>query len=109
MRNKCDKLLTPIVKAKNPRCLLCPSDTQVAHHHMKKSTSASCRYYLPNLIPLCHRCHMRLHADEILWAGRVIELKGIDWLRDLEEQKKKYVKTDVHYYIEQYELLSLHL
>lgn len=106
MRNKCDGLLTPIVKKMYPQCLLCNNPTQVAHHHLKKSTSSACRYYIPNLINLCTPCHCRLHNDEILWTGRVIQIKGLDWLNDLEEKKREYVKTDVHFYIENYERLS---
>jgi 5-methylcytosine-specific restriction endonuclease McrA len=106
MRNKCDKLLTPIIKVMQPNCLLCGGETQVAHHHIKKSTSSALRYYIPNLIGLCTPCHCRLHNDEILWTGRVIKLKGMEWLEDLEEKKKEQVKTDVHFYIEHYERLS---
>lgn len=107
MRNKADALLTPIVKKLHPRCLLCPAATQVAHHHFKKSTSSACRYHIPNLIPLCNPCHARLHHDEILWTGRVVQIMGLEWLAGLEEQKKKYTKVDVHWYIENYERLSL--
>lgn len=107
MRNKADALLTPIVKSRHPKCLLCPAPTQVAHHHFKKSTSSACRYYLPNLIPLCNPCHAMLHHDEILWTGRVVQIMGLDWLNDLEVKKREYVKVDVHWYIENYERLSI--
>lgn len=106
VRNRCDKLLTPIIKKKYPYCLLCGSETQVAHHHIKKSTSSSCRYYMPNLIPLCHHCHLRLHSDELYWCGRVIKIMGMEWLDDLESQKKIYTKTDVHYYLSEEKRLT---
>lgn len=109
MRNKCDKTLTPLIKKLHPKCLLCGNDTQVAHHHFKKSTSSACRYYIPNLIPLCTPCHMRLHHDEILWTGRVVKSMGMEWLEDLEEEKQKEVKVDVHWYIENFERLSTYL
>lgn len=105
MRNKCDKLLTPIIKLMYPTCLFTGEPTEVAHHHFKKSTSSACRYYIPNLIPLTHKAHMRLHSDEILWAGRVVQNKGLEWLEDLERQKKVEVKTDVHWYMENYKRL----
>ena len=106
MRNKCDKLLTPIIKAMHPYCLFTGEETQVAHHAIKKSTSSALRYYLPNLIPLTHQAHLRLHSDEILWTGRLIKQKGMDWWDDLEERKNVYTKCDVHFYIENYERLS---
>jgi 5-methylcytosine-specific restriction endonuclease McrA len=100
LRNKCDALLTPITKKHHPNCLLCGQETQVGHHHIKKSTSNSCRYYLPNLIGLCNKCHLRLHCDELLWCGRVIKIMGLDWLEDLENEKRKEVKTDRQWYTE---------
>ena len=106
LQGKCDALLTPIIKKMHPNCLLCGGETQVAHHHMKKSTSASCRYYIPNLINLCTPCHCKLHADEILWTGRVVEIKGLDWLADLEEKKKETAKISQTYYKEHLEILQ---
>jgi len=106
MRNKCDKLLTPIIKLQHPYCIFTGEETQVAHHAIKKSTSSALRYYLPNLIPLTNKAHMRLHSDEILWTGRLIKQKGMDWWDDLEERKNVYTKCDVHFYIENYERLS---
>lgn len=100
LRNKCDAQLTPITKKLHPNCLLCGGDTQVGHHHIKKSTSNACRYYIPNLIGLCNRCHLKLHCDELLWCGRVIKIMGLDWLDDLETEKRKDVKTDRQWYTE---------
>ena len=106
MRNKCDALLTPIIKKLYPFCIFTGEPTEVAHHAIKKSTSSALRYYLPNLIPLTHKSHMRLHSDEILWTGRLIALKGLDWWSDLEEKKNVYTKCDVHFYIEQHKRLT---
>lgn len=99
VRNRCDKLLTPIIKVMQPNCLLCGGETQVAHHHIKKSTSNSCRYYIPNLIGLCHKCHSTLHHDELLWCGRVVRIMGLAWLDDLEAKKRENSKCDVHWYL----------
>lgn len=100
LRNKCDAQLTPLTKKLHPNCLLCGGETQVGHHHIKKSTSNACRYYLPNLIGLCNHCHLKLHCDELLWCGRVIKIMGLDWLDDLEQEKRKDVKTDRQWYTE---------
>jgi len=109
-RNKCDKLLTPIIKAQHPRCFLraaemCAGETQVAHHHVLKSKSSRLRYELDNLIPLCHRCHALLHSHETYWSSVIVERKGMDWWLDLKKKKDEYVKTDVHFYIENYNRL----
>lgn len=99
IRNKCDALLTPIIIKMHPKCLLCKEDTQVAHHHVKKSTSTRLRYEIENLIPLCNKCHLRLHCDEILWTSRIILIKGTEWFRELDRKKNEMVKADVHYYL----------
>jgi len=109
-RNKCDKLLTPIIKAQHPECFLkasanCNFYTQVAHHHIKKSQSSALRYDIENLIPLCNACHMMLHANESVWVHELIERKGIEWARSLKE-KNVMVKTDVHFYLENLERLT---
>jgi len=111
LRDKADKMLTPIIKVLYPVCLFngydkCTYDTQVAHHHIKKSTSSALRYYVPNLIGLCTVCHCRLHNDEILWTGRVIVIMGMEWLADLEEVKKQEVRTNKQFYEDHIDNLS---
>lgn len=106
MRNKCDALLTPIIKKMYPYCIFTGQETQVAHHAVKKSSSSALRYYLPNLIPLTHIAHARLHHDEITWTGRLVALKGMDWWQDLERERKRAMKIDVHYYILEYARLQ---
>ena len=106
IRNKADALLTPIIKAKFPRCILCPNPTQVAHHHVHKSKSTRLRYDLDNLIPLCNGCHFKLHQNESYWAGKVIEIRGMDWFKQLDKTQNEIVKADRYYYQAAYERLS---
>lgn len=110
MRNKCDKLLSPIIKTQYPECFLkgaksCNFYSQVGHHHIKKSRSSALRYDLENIIPLCNSCHMMLHQNESKWVLELIEKKGIEWAQSLKE-KDVMVKTDVHFYIANYERLK---
>lgn len=114
MRNKCDKLLTPIIKEMHPYCLLqgsetCARVTQVAHHHVHKSRSTRLRYEIDNLIPLCHSCHMMLHQNESYWASKIVQIRGLEWFEELERLKNEEVKVDVHFYIENYERLREYL
>lgn len=106
LRNKCDSLLTPIVKKLFPRCLLCNNPTEVAHHHVHKSKSTALRYVLSNLINLCNSCHLRLHMNESYWASKIVEIKGLEWFRELEKEKNKIVKADVYFYQQNYERLK---
>jgi 5-methylcytosine-specific restriction endonuclease McrA len=101
-----DKLLTPIIKAKYPRCLFCPNDTQVAHHFIKKSESNRLRYCIDNLVNLCNPCHFRLHNHESFWSAKIMQDRGIEWFDNLEELKKEFVHTDLDYYKSNYERLK---
>jgi 5-methylcytosine-specific restriction endonuclease McrA len=105
-RNKADKLLTPLIQKMYPNCLLCGSRTEVAHHHVHKSKSTALRYYLPNLIPLCHSCHLKLHQNESYWGSKVTLLMGKKWFDDLEHRKNEIVKADVHYYLAAHDRLK---
>ena len=102
----CDRLLSPIIIALRPKCLLCGRPTEVAHHFIKKSVSSFHRYNINNLINLCSKCHFLLHFnDEGLWNGRIALLKGKEWLDDLERHKRDYVKCNKAYYEETYKKL----
>lgn len=110
MRNKADGLLTPIIKKMYPTCLLraknCTIQTQVAHHHVHKGASTRLRYELDNLIPLCNHCHLALHMQESEHASTIVAIRGVEWFRELQKKKQEYVKSDVHYYIQNYNRLK---
>lgn len=99
IRNKCDSLLTPIIKQKYPVCILGGELTQVAHHFVHRSKSNRLRYDLINLIPLCNKCHQKLHHNESYWAAVIVEEKGMEWFRNLDLAKRETVKTDIHWYM----------
>jgi len=105
MRNKCDKLLSPLIKRMYPTSMF-GEETQVAHHFIKKSQSSALRYYIPNLIPLTNAQHQALHNNESFWSTKIVQIRGMEWFDDLEAKKNEYVKTDVHFYIENYKRLT---
>lgn len=106
LRNKCDALLSPLIIKLHPRCLLCSRPTQVAHHHVHKSKSSILRYDLENLINLCNSCHFALHQNESYYASRIVKIKGMKWFDYLERTKNKLIKTDIHFYQDNYERLD---
>lgn len=106
LRNKCDGLLTPIIKNKFPNCLLCGNETQVAHHHVHKSKSTRLRYELDNLIPLCNHCHIVLHNNESYWASKIVEIRGIEWFKRIDKIKNELVRADKYFYQKNYERLK---
>ncbi len=101
LQKQCDSLLSPIVIKLNPTCLLCPNPTQVAHHHVHKSKSLILRYNMDNLVNLCHSCHLALHMNESYHASRIVEIRGLEWFRELQKEKNKIIKADVIWYSEQ--------
>lgn len=105
-RNKADALLTPIIKAMFPLCTLCNCPTEVAHHHVHKSKSTRLRYELDNLIPLCQKCHIKLHHNESYWASKVVEQRGVEWFRKISKLGEEIVKADVHFYLSNYNRLK---
>lgn len=102
-QKNCDALLTPLIKLLHPYCLLCGDCTQVAHHHVHKSKSLNLRYDEKNLVPLCNKCHLKLHWDESYWGSKVASIKGKKWFEYLEKNKQTIVKPN---YNEIYETLK---
>ena len=109
LRNKTDKLLSPWIIKKYPKCLLCGKPSQVAHHHCHKSQSNRPRYEEINLIPLCTGCHCKLHHNESYWASIIVQKKGLEWFEKLEKMKRELVKTDRYFYQENYERIKKEL
>jgi len=110
VRNKCDALLSPIIKKMYPRCMLCNNPTEVAHHHVHKGASTRLRHEIDNLINLCNSCHLALHKHESYHASRIMVIKGIKWFQVLDVNKKEALKNplkaDVHYYLANLERLK---
>ena len=105
---KADALLTPIALKNNPNCEICGMPATVGHHFVFKSTSTRLRYYLPNIISLCQKCHYVLHQNKMqtLMSGKIIEKRGLDWFRDIESKKHEIVKADKWFYLENYNRLQ---
>lgn len=87
LRNKADAILQKYIREKHKGefCWLCGEKyVTVGHHFVYKSQSLSCRYYLPNLIPLCRDCHRFAHTWQNLFASRMTVKLGEDWHNELE-------------------------
>lgn len=98
LRHKADKLFQIKGLASNKFCLVCGSLAQVIHHFFPKSIASSLRYYLPNGIPLCNRCHFVLHNGDPTVPAKILEVKGEGWLNDLIKKRKEVVQTTVGYF-----------
>jgi 5-methylcytosine-specific restriction endonuclease McrA len=113
VRDKCDGLLTPIVKKQTPQCEGCGMPTQVAHHWIEKSRSLFLRYDLRNLIALCHSCHAKIHnrfgnsvTGSYDVATKIIKQRGKKWKETMEREGRQIVKADIIFYQKHLERLS---
>jgi len=106
LRKQCDALLTPISKKMSPRCEACGKNTEVGHHWIEKSRSSYLRYAIPNIIPLCHSCHAKIHnrfGNSVVGgldvAEIIIKKRGKKWKMQMDADQPKYVKVDRLFYM----------
>jgi hypothetical protein len=70
------------------------------HHFFPKSTSSALRYNIKNGIPVCNKCHCRIHSsDDPTIIARILNHRGDEWFEELLSIKKNtFVKTSLEYY-----------
>jgi 5-methylcytosine-specific restriction endonuclease McrA len=96
LRNKADALLQKYIREKHngELCWRCGEKyVTVGHHFIYKAQSNSCRYYLPNIIPLCRDCHRYAHTWQNLFAKQMALKLGQSWSDDIDavaKQKEKF-------------------
>lgn len=101
IQEKADKLWQISLLEKNKFCFLCGALAQVIHHYIPKSVSSALRYYIPNGIPLCNKCHCHLHSSPDPTKNLTIkQKKGDKWWKDLQKERQKQIKPSIKYYQE---------
>lgn len=65
-------------------CALCTNEIEIIHHFIHKSQSEKLRYEFKNGVPLCKKCHFRVHARnnpiDVLNMIEFMEKANVDWL-----------------------------
>ena len=98
-RKKADRLFQEIGRRKFPKCLVCNKPSSCLHHYYPKSTAGNLRYNFNNGVPLCAGCHFRHHNGFPEIQNQINFIKGEDWLSNLKEERKNYIKCDtIGYY-----------
>ena len=100
MKNKkqlLEKELTDLWKSRcletyEPFCEYCGQPMSAFHHFIPKSRSTLLRYDIKNAIPLCQKCHYKIHFSskpsevyEIVKSIR--ENRGKDWCKYIDERE----------------------
>lgn len=96
LKKKLDRMLQQKYTAKNRSCLVCGSPVSCMHHYIRKSQSLYLRYDPRNLIPICSKCHTKLHkAEDPRINQEIIRKKGHQWADDLEQDRRKIFKDSL--------------
>ena len=99
LRRKADKLIQELGRKTYKKCLVCNKPMNVLHHYYSKSTCSALRYDWDNLIPLCNGCHFSLHNSNPEIQNKINEVKGKQWLEDLQIKKRNlFIKESLGYY-----------
>lgn len=109
-QKKCDNIYQEIGRELNSSCLICGGEYSCLHHWVRKSQSTALRYDLENGIPICAKCHCKIHTgQDNMTAGRIIIIKGNEWFENLEAKKRLGLGLNygITWYKEQYERLKL--
>lgn len=89
IQKQCDKIYQEIGRELNDSCLICGGEYSCLHHWVRKSQSTALRYDLENGIPICAKCHCKIHTgQDNMTAGRIIIIKGNEWFENLESKRR---------------------
>ena len=99
LKQQCVDIATENKLAVNPKCEFCGEKATTCHHVIRQSRSNYLRTCPANLIPICARCHMRLHSGyEALMTATLIEKYGLLWIQQLRADSVKTIKDNVSYW-----------
>ena len=98
LRNKADKLYQQVGLALNPRCECCGHPAQCIHHFFTKASSSYLRYDRANGIPICQKCHLKLHKrQDPSMIAAILNKRGQEWFDDLDRKRGTITKFTVGY------------
>jgi len=93
-RKKADKALQEWGRRTFSECEVCGHPMSCFHHYFPKSRAGNLRYNELNLIPICQSCHFQHHNGDPRIHNTINEKRGKEWLDELNEAKKEFVKYD---------------
>jgi hypothetical protein len=103
LRNKADKLYQEIGRQVfgSKGCLICHGEYSCLHHFIPKSCSTHLRYDFQNGIPICCKCHLRIHSSpDPTISVKIKDIMGQDWFNRLSAIRGKQIKVSKSYYLD---------
>jgi len=100
LENKLDKASTELCRTQG-YCTTCGKKNCVLNaHHFKSRIYKGVRWYQPNLICLCVHCHtfsfkFSAHKTPEAFKKKMIELKGQDWLDDINQRAMSHTSWKI--------------
>jgi len=92
--SKLDKLYQEILLSKYDNKSIIDGDADLIHHFLQ-GKYLSIRWYKPVGVPLSAEQHNNIHAGTIKGKGYeeyIVQIKGKEWLKDINRQKNKIAK-----------------
>jgi len=95
--NECVALATAIKLCEFPKCVFCNQPAITCHHFIRQSRSNYLRCNPKNLIPICQKCHARIHLgqEEQIMTLQLRNMYGKKWADEMETGRHKIIKGDI--------------
>jgi 5-methylcytosine-specific restriction endonuclease McrA len=113
LKEKCERLMFELATLLyGKKCEVCGKSSKLLVHHFIPREKCKALIYNPlNLIILCSSCHFDLHIRQnSLIAGKIVEKRGISWLKKLneiyEKVKKEKRKSEIRWLEQQSQFLE---
>lgn len=85
-----DRLLQELGRKVYNSCEICGGEYSCLHHAFYKSESTVLRYDWNNCVPICVKCHFKIHNTKgNLTASKITANRGAKWLYELEVKAKE--------------------
>lgn len=97
---ECVSLATQLKLAEHPSCVFCGKTATTCHHFVRQSRSNFLRCNPKNLIPVCQKCHAKIHIgqEEQIMTLRLRNMFGKRWSDEMEAGRQKTIKSDIYYW-----------
>jgi len=98
------------------RCLVCGKPASTFHHFIPRSRSLVLKYDVENAIPICTKCHYKIHfSSNPVEVAEIVDLikkkRGEEWVDYIDEKRKilSHGLNNIKWYEEQIKKLKRQL